>query len=282
MDSPTSKTVEIALIEWFDDHFYKVIVDGKTRYIPSVTTKLGVIHKEALMKWYGDIGTREAELRKYDASQRGKRLHWARENLLTGGVVIYDPWQNPVYTEAQLADLKIQYNGKVVILRTQEEQFQIHKLQKQLKILKPKIVGVEVKVYDLENNDAGTVDGIYEIEEGDYLINGSKPLHLEAGLYVEDFKSGAYLDEMVWLQLAPYAVMCEAMFKKKIMGALITHTGANQIKGGVAGLATKYRDRETLFGKDYPAYRHAAALWEHKNKDREPETKEFPSFITLG
>lgn len=282
MDSLISKNVEIVLIELWDDHYYQVIVDGKTRFIPSVTTKLGIIDKPGLGRWRGDVGNREADLRLYDSQQRGKRLHWARETLLTGGVVIYDPWQKPVYTELQLTDLKTQYDGKVAILRTQDEMLQIHKLKRQLAILKPEIVGVEVKVYDLENNDAGTVDGIYRIKAGDYLINGSKPLHLEAGLYVEDFKSGGYLDDGVWKQLAPYGKMVEDRLGEEIVGALVTHTGVGKIKGGVPGLATKFRDRKTLMERDYVAYRHAAALWENDHADDEPVTGEFPSLITLG
>lgn len=271
----------IVLVEWFDEHHYKITSDEKTHYLPSVTTKLGIVNKPGLSRWRGDIGNREADLRMYDAGQRGKRLHWAREVLLTGGAVVYDPWQTPIYSDQGILDLKEKYSGNVSILRTQDEMVQIVKLHRQLGILKPKVLGVEVKVYDLEFRDAGTIDGIYEIEGGVYMINGATPLKLEPGIYIEDFKTGNFLDDNVWLQLAPYARMWENMTRKHIQGTLITHTGA-KTKKGIAGLATLYRDRETLLKKDYLDYRHAAALWERDHADDQPEQFEFPSILTLN
>lgn len=275
-------TEPIALVEWFDDHWYKVTVDGNTRYIPSVTTKLGIKNKDGLGRWRGDVGNREADLRVYEAGQRGKRLHWARAILLQGGAVVYDPWQNPVYTKQGIIDLEQKHAGKVAILRTQDEMWQMTKLSRQLAILKPKILGVEFTVYDLENNDAGTIDGVYEIEGGEYMINGAKPLRIPGGIYVDDFKSGNYLDDNVWYQLAPYAVMAEKRLGLKIAGALVTHTGANSIKSGIPGLSTKLRPRETLFGRDYGIYRNLSTVWEAEHKDDQPEQFSFPSILTLG
>lgn len=269
------------LVEWYSEHWYKIVKDGATHWLPSVTTKLGIINKPGLSRWRGDIGNREADLRMYEAGQRGTRLHWARQVLLTGGAVIYDPWLHPVYTEQGIADLKAKYNGNVSILKTQDEMVQIVKLQRQLAILKPKVLGVEVKVYDLEFHDAGTIDGIYEIEGGVYMINGATPLKLEPGIYIEDFKSGNFLDDNVWLQLAPYARCWENMTRKHVQGALITHTGA-KTKKGIAGLATMFRDRETLLKRDYMDYRHAAALWERDHAEDQPEQFEFPSILTLN
>ena len=271
----------VVLVEWYDEHYYKITQENKTYYLPSVTTKLGIVDKPGLSRWRGDIGNREADMRMYDAGQRGKRLHWAREILLTGGAVIYDPWQTPVYTEQGIADLKMQYSGRVSILRTQDEMVQIVKLHRQLSILKPKILGVEVKVYDLQFKDAGTIDGIYEIAGGSYMIAGATPLKLEAGIYIEDFKSGNFIDENVWLQLSAYARMYEDMTRKHVQGALVTHTGA-KTKKGIAGLTTLFRDRETLLKRDYMDFRHAAALWERGHADDQPEQYEFPSLITLG
>lgn len=277
-------TEPIVLVEWFNDHWYKITEDEKTRYIPSVTTKLQVKDKPGLTKWRGDVGTREADLRLHEAGQRGTRLHWARAVLLKGGAVIYDPWQLPVYTDEGIAALKEKYAGNVVILRTQDEMLQITKLKRQLDILKPEIVGVEVKVYDLKNNDAGTVDGIYRIKKGTYAINGAKPVTLEAGIYVEDFKSGNFLDNNVWLQLAPYGKMVQDMLGEQIMGALVTHTGATT-KTGIVGLSTKVCLWEELLGSSksyYDTYRHISAVWEADHEGDQPETFQFPSLITLG
>lgn len=270
----------IVLVEYFDAHYYKITDNGITFFFPSVTTKLGIIDKPNLARWRGDVGNREADLRMYDASQQGKRIHWAWEVAQKGGAVVYDPWQNPIYTPEGIADLKAKY-GEVVILRTQEEMRHVVKLKRQFDLLKPKVLGVEKKVYDLEHRDAGTIDAIYEIAEGEYPIAGSKPLFLPRGVYINDLKTGSYIDDKVWLQLAPYAVMWEKMMGIQVAGALVTHSGST-IKSGVPGLKTLYRPREILLTKDYADYRHAAALWERDHEGDEPEQFQFPSLITLG
>lgn len=269
---------EIVLVEYFDDHFYKVTKNGETHYLPSVTTKLGIIDKPNLDRWRADIGQREADLRAYEAAERGKRIHWAYETALKGGIVVYDPWKNPVFTEEGIADLKALHNGNVAILRSQDEMWAMAKLQKHYDTLKPFVVGVEEKVYDIENRDAGTIDNILWIDEGDYLISGAKEVHLEGGLYINDLKTGRFLDDNVWLQLAPYAKMWEDRHEMKITGALVTWTGAT-IKGGIAGLKTLVRDRATLMEKDYKDFRHAAALWERKHADDQPANFEFPAVV---
>lgn len=270
---------DIVLIEWFNAHYYKVTVDGKTHYLPSVTTKLGVIDKPNLARWRGDLGNREADLRLYDAGLRGTRIHWAYETALKGGAVLYDPWKNPVYTKEGIAELE-KAHGAVAILRTQEEMWDICKLEEQFKRLNPRVVGVEEKVWDVENNDAGTIDNILEIKEGEYMISGNKPLHLPGGIYINDLKTGSYVDEGVWFQLAPYAFMYEKIHGVQIAGALVTHTGSS-MKTGIPGLKTMVRDRDTLLNIDYKYYRHASALWEGKHAGEEPHTFQFPSMITM-
>lgn len=276
-----TETEPIVLVEWFDDHWYKVSKDGFTHFLPSVTTKLGVVDKPGLARWRGDVGNREADLRMYDAGQRGKRIHWAWEMVLTGGVVIYDPWQIPVYTEEGIADLKAKYGDKVAILRTQEEMIQVVKLKKQYDALRPQVLGVEMKVYDIEARDAGTIDHIYEIETGMYHVSGTKPLPINKGIYIVDLKTGSYIDDNVWMQLAPYGYMYEKMTGKKIAGALVSHTSSS-MKGNIPGLKTMIRDRKTLLEKDYPDYRHAVALWERNHEGESPVEMQFPSLITLG
>lgn len=271
-------TATPVLIEWFNDHWYKIVKDGFTHYLPSVTTKLGIIDKPFLAQWRGDLGNREADIRMYEAGQRGKRIHWAYEIALKGGVVVYDPLQNPVFTEEGIAALKEEHKGAVAILRNQDEMWQVAKLQKQFETLRPFVMGVEEKVFDIIQKDAGTIDNILWIAKGDYLISGSKPIHLDEGLYINDLKTGKVVGENTWLQLAAYGFMYEQMHDMKIAGALITHTSAN-IKGGIQGLKTLVRDRQTLLEKDYPDYRHASALWEREHAEDKPETFEFPATI---
>lgn len=270
---------DVVLIEWFNAHYYRVTLPlGERRFIPSVTTKLGIIDKPQLARWRGDLGNREADMRAYEAAQKGNRIHWALAVALRGGAVVYDPWQKPVYTDEGILALKKEHK-EISILRTQEEMWAISKLAEQFKRLNPEVLGVEESVYDLGENDAGTIDNILLISGGDYSVSGQKPLRLPPGIYVNDLKTGSFVGDDVWLQLAPYAVMYEKKHGVQVTGALVTHTGAS-IKGGIAGLKTMHCPRETL-QQYYKKYRHISDVWNDKHEGEEPETFQFPSIITM-
>lgn len=274
-----SKKDAVVLVEFFNAHYYKVTANGQIRFIPSVTTKLGIVDKPNLARWRGDLGNREADLRMYEAAQKGTRIHWAYAVMLNSGAVLYDPWQKPVYTAEGLEAIRAKYK-EVAVLRTQEEMWAIYKLAELCKRLNPKVLEVEKTVYDLDEMMAGTIDHVFSISEGDYLIAGQKPLHLPGGIYIGDLKSGNYVDDNVFRQLAPYAYCYEKQNNVKVAGALVTHTGST-IKTGIPGLKVTYRPREILFSKDLAAYRHAAALWDADHEGESPETFVFPSLITM-
>lgn len=268
----------VVLVEFFNEHWYKVTIDGQVRFLASVTTKLGVIDKPHLARWRGDLGNREADLRMYDAASRGTRIHWAYATALKGGAVVYDPWQRPVYTDEGIATLKAEHKD-LAILRTQEEMWTISRLAEQFNRLHPQVLGVEETVWDVTANDAGTVDSVFKVEEGDYSISGRTPVHLGSGIYINDLKTGKFVDDNVWMQLAPYMVMWEKKHGLEAAGAIVTHTGSD-IKTGIPGLRTLVRRRDQLL-QDYEDYRHAARLWERQHANAQPATYEFPSVITL-
>lgn len=277
-----AKSIEAppVLVEFFNEHWYKVVVADVTYYLASVTTKLGIMDKPFLALWRGDIGNREADMRLYEAGQRGKRIHWAWEVALNGGAVVFDPWQAPIYTPDGIATLKAKY-GDVAIIRTQEEMWQIVKLQRQFDILKPMVIGVEEKLYDLDTKDAGTADGVYSLLEGEYMVNGSKPLRIAKGIYINDLKTGSQVQDEAYCQTAKYLSMYEKKNAIKLAGTLITHTSA-KTKGGIAGLATYLRTREQVMDEDLPMYNKIAAVWDARHKDAKPQTYEFPSLIKLS
>lgn len=275
-------TPEIKLVEWFDDHWYKVKyeVDGQevVEYIPSVTTKLGVVSKPFIAKWRGDIGNREADLRVFEASERGVRIHHGWYTMTTGGIAIFNPPNKPNYTAEQISEFNEIYFGNVAIIRYQDEMHDLVKLAKWLYLVKPKIVGSELMVYSLKNKDAGTTDNVFDIEKGEYLVNGKTPLELPRGRYIADLKTGNMVDEDAFWQIACYAKCYEEMGFGEINGGLIIHTGA-KTKKAIEGLATLYRTKEQM-EEDYQSYRLAAALWERKNADAKPQTFEFPTLLT--
>lgn len=271
--------LEIRMIELLDDHWYKVTVDGVIHYIPSVTTKLGIIEKPQLARWRGDIGNREADLRMFEGQEAGRRIHHAWYTYTTGGVVLYQPAISPIYTDAQIKDLQMRFDGNVFLMRYQDEMFDLYKLQKWFNIVKPRVVAAEATCCSLKYRDAGTIDNVFEIAEGDYPINGAKPLRLAGGLYVVDLKSGNTVSDEAHLQTAAYANAWEEMERGKVVGTIIVHTSA-KTKQGIRGLATLVRTDEEWRNEDFAEYRLAASLWEMRNKDKRPEIFEFPNIIS--
>lgn len=279
------ETIEVKQVEWFDNRFYKIQyeVEGKeqpvTEYFASTTTKLGIIAKPFLAQWRGDIGNREADMRVFESSERGVRIHNAWCVLTTGGVVLYQPFQHPNYSIEEVAKIQEENMGNVAVIRYQDEMYDIWKLKKWLGILKPKILYSEKIVYSIKHRDAGTMDNLMLIEEGKYPVNGKEPIFIPKGIYVVDLKTGNVVDDNAFLQTADYAACAEEMGLGEIKGTLILHTGA-KTKTGIEGLATLYRSKEEM-GQDYQDYRLAAALWERKNADMKPRVFEFPSYLTL-
>jgi hypothetical protein len=269
---------DAVLIEWFNAHYYKVTAGDEVKYLASVTTKLGILDKPQLARWRGDLGNREADLRAYEAAQKGTRIHWAYATALEGGAVVYDPWQHPVYTEEGLAALR-KAHQTVAVLKTQEEMWAITKLAEQYRRLEPEVLGVEETVHDLEAGDAGTIDNILLIKDGEYSIAGPRPLRLMGGVYINDLKTGSFVGDDVWLQLAPYSIMYEKKHGVKVRGALVTHTGTN-IKSGIPGLKTLFCSRE-LLDVYYQKYRRISDVWNDRHEGEQPETFEFPSLITM-
>lgn len=266
------------MASWFDDHWYKVKKDGVDHYIASVTTKLDVEAKPFLGRWRGDIGNREADLRVYESGMRGKRIHHALQTYLLGGIVLYNPWESPIYTDAQIEDMRQSVNGVLVVLKDQGEMLDVWKLERFFEIVNPKVVETEKIVYSIDHDIAGTLDIAMIIEAGTYAVNGAKSLVIpETGRYVADLKTGKVVDESVFRQLAPYCFAYEDMGLGRPVGALILHTGATT-RGGIPGFATKVCMREDL--KPWlDDYHHLAAIWKRNNPTAGPTVFSFPSKI---
>lgn len=272
--------MQIKSISWFDERYYKITKeDGSVDYIPSITTKLGAVAKPFLTQWYGDLGTREANLRKLEQGDRGSRLHYAWQIYTTGGAVIFNDYKVPAYTQAEIIEIEKKYGNKIAILPTQDEMYQMTKLERFYKAIQPEDLQSEMIVYDLENRDAGTLDNLLKIKEGEYLINGKTPLKLPAGFYIFDLKTGNYLGKEAQMQVAAYAKCVEKMSICKVVGGLIGHTSATT-KTGIEGFATVYLNKEQL-EEEYLDYRKVAGIWEKLFADTKPKIRELPSLITI-
>jgi hypothetical protein len=268
----------VIMASWFDDHWYKVTKNGKDHFIASVTTILDVEAKPFLARWRGDIGNREAEFRIYEARMKGKRIHHALHAYLLGGIVLYNPWENPIYSNTEIEEMKQSVNGVIEVLRDQDEMLHVWKLQRFFEIVNPRVIGSEKTVYSIEKDIAGTLDIAMEVEAGTYPVNGSKGLIIpRTGIYIADLKTGGTVTDGVFRQIAPYAYAYEEMELGKPEGALVLHTGSS-VRSGIPGFAVKICMREDLpsYLEDYF---HLAAIWKRNNPHSGPEVFQFPSKI---
>jgi hypothetical protein len=278
------KEIEIKQIDWFDSHWYKVRYENEaknevTDYLPSVTTILGLYPKPFLQRWRGDIGNREADMRVEEAAERGSRIHHAWYTYMTGGYVIYHPPKTPLYTPEELADLKKRCNNQFVILTNQDEMYQAVKLELFYKALAPGVIASEMTVVNLEDRDAGTLDNVFEIKKGEYNINGSKPVKLEAGKYVFDLKTGKAVSPENSLQASRYAVMYEQMEGVEIQGALIGHTNA-ATRSGIEGFGVKVISRDEI-EENNKVYLDIMKVWKKVNAGMKPTLRQLPGLIKL-
>ena len=264
--------MKIKQVQWFDDHFYQI----GDEYYPSVTTKLQVKAKPFLAKWRGDIGNREADKVMMESSERGSRIHYGWYLMTTGGVVLYNPFQSPNFTESKIREFK--EKSEVIVLGNQGEMYDIYKLKRWHEIVNPEVKESELIVYSTKNKDAGQLDKLMYIKEGEYDINGAKPLKLEEGLYVVDLKTGKTVSEDAYLQISAYGSCYMEMTNEKIIGGLIIHTGSTT-KKGIEGLATKLRTIDEL-KVDYSHYRAVAKVYD-MTESKSPKIFKFPTLIQL-
>lgn len=270
--------MQIKMISYFNDHIYKITDNGKDYYLPSVTTKLGIEKKPNLDRWRGDLGNREADLRMYEAAERGTRIHYAWFVYVMGGTVIYNPWQHPNYTDHEIQELK-QKSLHFMILTNQDEMLQLWKLQRFFESVNPIVKHAEMMVYDLSLGIAGTLDNALFIEKGTYDVNGSKKLVVPvSGLYIADLKTGKVVDDTVWNQLAPYAKAYQSMGHGEPVGAIVLHTGST-VKSGIPGLSVPLRTADQL-EHDFLIYQKISDIWQERNPNFGPDIFEFPSLIT--
>lgn len=265
-------------VQWYDDRFYEFeFEEGRKEYFASVTTKLGIVNKPFLAQWRGTVGNQEANRVMSEAQDKGTREHDAWETLVKGGVVLFNPRKKPVYKQEDVDQYRLEY-PKVSIIEEQEEMHDIVKLSMFLERVKPVSLASEITVYSLINKDAGTMDNLLEIKEGEYMVSGSKPIFIKGGIYVADLKSGKTVDRSAFKQVACYANCVKEMGIADPVGAMILHTSA-QTRTGIEGFSCIVRNKEQM-DQDYKSYRLTAALWEDENQDYSPKVFSLPTMLT--
>lgn len=275
--------IEVKQIDWFDSHWYRIRYLNEEKaeieeYFASVTTKLGVLAKPHLLRWYGEIGYQEARRKTREAADRGTRIHWAWYIYVNNGAIIYNNPQTPAYTREEIEEIYKKFKGNVWILEDQLEHWDFLKLVEMFKRLDPQIVESEKKVFNIEHHEAGTADNLFNIKEGKYEISGATPLSLPGGMYVGDLKTGAAISNENLMQISAYVYCAESMGYDTFQGALIYHTQGKS-KKGIEGLSVTHLTRDEI-AQHYADYRDVSRVWERQAKGSKPIIRQLPCLVT--
>lgn len=263
---------------WFDDRFYKVKENDQEHIIASVTTKLGIEDKPFLYRWYAELGWDQARKKLHEAGERGKRIHYAWYIYQMGGVVLYNPFQSPNFSEEQIKEYATSHNGLIAVISDQSEMVAVWKLQRFLEISKAKIVHLEMTVFSVKDKIAGTLDGALLLEKGTYDVNGAKGLVIpETGIYIADLKSGNVVSDSAWAQVASYAEAYASMGFEAPKGGIILHTSASTRKG-IEGFSAELKTTAEL-RPHFEIFKHLSAVFDARNPNMGPRAFEFPIVI---
>lgn len=245
MKIETRQTKENGIIQitTHDERWYaKNQEDGSVKYVPSVTWVCGHYPKGiAFYKWLADKGWDEAEALKNAAGDRGSKVHKAIETLMDGQLVkIDDKFVNP--TTNQPEELTI------------EEYDAILSFANWFNEVKPKIIAAEFVVFNDEENYAGTVDLLCEIDKEVWLI---------------DFKTSQSVWSEYELQVSAYK---HAMSKK------IDKLGILQV--GYKKNKAKWKMNEVE--DKFPLFQAAQQIWANEQEGVTPKQKDYPVSVQLN
>jgi len=260
-------------IEWFNEHYYKVITDKGIKYLPSVTTILSILPKPYLSQWRGNLGNYEANILSAQAKERGSNIHQACNVIAKGGVVL--PGYN---NELNSEFIEIEKYRTFMYAYSQEEYLQVYRFVKLMDILQPDVIESESKVYNLNVGYAGTLDLLMNIQAGKYKINGTKPIDIPLGVYLCDIKSGKTIPDETWMQIAAYSKAYKlARPDVNICGGMIIHTNSTT-KLSIEGLAVKIKSAEEL-EEDYNNFLKVFEVWKVNPTVSAPKIFELPEII---
>jgi hypothetical protein len=165
--------------------YLKYLIKGQE--VPSVTTILNELSKPGLEKWYGRLGTTEAERQKNEAAEFGSRVHSAIEAIYHG--------QEPALTDEKF---------KTVI--SNFKKWADHHIEEW--------VAFEKAVYHDDLLYAGTVDAFAKLKGSNRLV-------------LVDFKTSKKIREEYYLQVVAYALASrvedDVIDLKDLKGAIIVH-----------------------------------------------------------
>lgn len=286
------KTLEIndiKRVEYWDSRYYQVTYNDKKegevkKYFPSVTEILGGGYpKDFIAKWRGDVGNERADQIVREAFALGSFVHFGAEIIGQGGAVIYNPLVNPIYTDDEIKQFIEKYK-RICICRTQREFVQLHRIWQFFDALKPTYIETEQTVFSIKHEYAGTLDLVLEVPEGEYAIAGSKPLYLEKGLYLCDYKTGKGTDYSNHMQMAAYVkAVIEGVptAAKNFKGGLLLHTNAELVKNGIEGFKATHLNMEEIEDA-FQDFLHVYKVYQIKKPTPDPKRFSMPSILSYA
>ena len=280
----------IKRVEYWDARYYRVQFKEKNKkeltekHFPSVTEILGAYPKDFLERWRGDVGNERADQIVREAFALGSFVHYGAEMIAKGGVVIYSPIENPLYTDAELGKIIDSQKNGYCICRTQREFVQLWRIKQFFDLVNPSYIETEQMIFSVKHEYAGTLDLILFIRGGKYNIAGSQPLELEEGYYICDFKTGKGVDYSYKMQLAAYiAAVREGCpsFTDKIKGGLLLHSNNEQIKGGIEGFKASALTMDE-FENIFPHFLKVYDVYKIQKPIPSPKVFAMPSILAFA
>ncbi len=287
INTPQYKIKDVQRVHYFDSRYYKILYQIKKKkfeeHLPSVTEILGAYPKPFIATWRGNVGNERADQILWQANNKGSFIHYGAEVLIKKGIIIYNPLDNPIYTEAQIGKL-MRKHKQVVVAQMQLEYIELYRLWTWFKLVKPTKITTEQTVYSIAHKFAGTLDLDCYIKEGTYMIAGSTPVKLKAGFYVVDYKTGKSVSDTYKMQLAAYIeAKLEGLpqLKNKYQGGLIIHTNEPKIKNGIEGLKT-YVLNMSEQKKYFNNFKKVYEVYKIQKPVPTPKTFSMPSLLSLN
>lgn len=254
------EALQSEMVNWFDQHYYRI----GSRFLPSVTTVLGASPKWYLANWRGDVGNAEADRIMKEAQIHGSNVHWYLNHLLNGGSLVF----NKETVEKGFINVKDQF-----------EFLHIYKVVQFLNIVKPKILMSEEILWSDKYEFAGTMDLLMDVEEGEYPVNGAKPIFLDGGVYVADLKTGKSIVNEAFWQTSAYAEALKEHTGLQVAGTMILHTQSGNAKG-IEGFGVKVRNSEEV-SLDFENFLKVYEVWKIAPNPAKPKIFQMPLSLKL-
>lgn len=233
-----TKDKNIIQITTLDERWYHIL--EKDRFVPSSTWIADYYPKGIqFFKWLADKGWDEAEAIKQAAGDKGSRVHHAIEQLLLGNEVAMD----------NLFPDSDGEQGEITV----EEWEAVMSFYDWWKETNPRLITLEQVVYNEQEDYAGTLDLICEID---------------GEIWIVDFKTSQYIWPSHELQVSSY--FHADNIKATRMGIL--QVGYRKNKKGYK--FTEIQDK-------FPLFLAAKLIWAEENAGKQPKQKDYPRTLTL-